>query len=87
MCVVFVASDTGTLHTRSVANSAQFVNFRFVPIHLQAFVVNCGCIGWNAFLSYVQHHGFTVSEVHPEGDLDDVAGCIASDDCSSDEVD
>lgn len=33
----------------------QTVNFRFVPVLYQALVVQSCNIGWNAYLSYVQH--------------------------------
>ena len=33
----------------------QTANFRFVPVHYQALVVQSCNIGWNAYLSFVQH--------------------------------
>ncbi|KAJ3071259.1 hypothetical protein HDU98_005605 [Podochytrium sp. JEL0797] len=35
----------------------QIINFRFVPVHFQPQFVNAFNIGWNAFLSYMQHEG------------------------------
>jgi protein Mpv17 len=34
---------------------AQLLNFRFVPVQHQALVVNGVSVGWNAYLSLVQH--------------------------------
>ena len=34
----------------------QTANFRFVPVLYQSLVVQSCNIGWNAYLSYVQHH-------------------------------
>ena len=33
----------------------QFLNFRYIPTSYQALVVQTCNIGWNAFLSFVQH--------------------------------
>ena len=34
----------------------QTMNFRWVPVLYQALVVQSCNIGWNAYLSFVQHH-------------------------------
>lgn len=34
----------------------QFLNFRFVPAHLQASYIQIAALVWNTFLSWVSHH-------------------------------
>lgn len=34
----------------------QFINFRFVPAHLQASYIQIAALVWNTFLSWVSHH-------------------------------
>ena len=33
----------------------QLLNFRFIPVHFQPQIVSVVNIGWNAYLSWVQH--------------------------------
>lgn len=40
----------------SVWTPIQTINFRYVPVLYQALVVQSCNIGWNAYLSFVQHH-------------------------------
>jgi len=46
-----------TLYTNwMIWPAVNFVNFRYVPLDRRVLVVNTVALGWNTFLSSVQHH-------------------------------
>ena len=34
----------------------QFLNFRFVPVHLQVLASNVVALGWNTYMSWASHN-------------------------------
>jgi hypothetical protein len=42
---------------------AQFVNFRYVPLHLQVLFANTVALAWNVYLSYASHKEVPVTVV------------------------
>jgi len=40
---------------------AQFVNFRFVPLHLRPLYLNAGMVLWTAYLSIASHRSYQLA--------------------------
>lgn len=47
----------------------QFINFKFVPAHLQASYIQIAALVWNTFLSWVSHRSLSVKHENDESEI------------------